>query len=271
MYHPVFMVIGFVLFMTNGLVSYVADYGAVRAAEDRARRPRRRGRPFLGAAPARRRCPCRRWFPPLIANLLLFVLLSPSPSPPASAVGRCASAQLEKSQDRATRRIVHGTIQFVGALFAAAGYLVVFTAHETEGRSQWAMNSPATARWHVGFGYATLFLVVGQVVVGLYKLVLRARNPPQTIAKWHGHLGLGIYSLGIASLIIAVKYWWIDLHEYPAVAGVTIAMLCVLFVLTLTETACGPRRSADQSPPAFAPLMSDEASRTTPLFASGSN
>jgi hypothetical protein len=85
------------------------------------------------------------------------------------------------------------------------GYLVAFTVHQANGVSHIAAGQPAIRQAHVWLGYVTLAGVVLQVLVGLYKYIVKTRDNART-ATWHGKLGPLVWLVGIVTICAFVIF-----------------------------------------------------------------
>lgn len=106
--------------------------------------------------------------------------------------------------DRESRRVLHGTLNLLGACLAGCGYLVAFVYHAAKGKDlagHLALNfngGPAipSRTVHVFLGLAAVFGSLVMAVSGLYKFVVAARDGQKRLFKWHGLLGPLVWLCG---------------------------------------------------------------------------
>lgn len=99
---------------------------------------------------------------------------------------------------------------------------------------------------HVWLGYITLLGVLIQVVIGLFKFVLKARKPRSKWAQWHGIAGAVTFTSGILAAILACSYIWLgEGSGKKAAVGITaIVLLVLLLIVTAADLVLGPKSSS---------------------------
>jgi Eukaryotic cytochrome b561 len=160
--------------------------------------------------------------------------------------------------NRSAHRALHGACMFLGALLVVAGYLVAFTEHETNGVSQIARGKPPLNQAHVWIGYITVVAMILLVLVGLYKMLLYARDPTNerhlritALLSWHGVFGRFAYLLGMLNICLGVAV----LFDSKVFIGVSIAVIALIVVLALVENSCGPKQASAQAAGHDGPLL----------------
>lgn len=137
--------------------------------------------------------------------------------------------------DRGSRRLLHGALQIFGAFFMLVAFLIVWNLHSLNGKSQIGSGASVIKQVHIWLGYGAMALVLLQVVVGLYKYVVRTRdNLP--VATWHGKLGPLAWTLGIANVALAS---YMEFYQGPAI--VVIALVFALWLCGLVMLFTHPR------------------------------
>jgi len=97
---------------------------------------------------------------------------------------------------------------------------------------------------HVWLGYLTLAGVLLQVVVGLFKFVLKARKPRSKWAQWHGIAGAVTFTFGIMAAVMACSFMWLGDESTPkekAVGATAIVLLVLLLLVTAADLVLGPK------------------------------
>jgi hypothetical protein len=133
--------------------------------------------------------------------------------------------------DRASRRLLHGTLGLLAACCLLVGYLTAFTAHEARGASHRAAGSPLAHQAHVWAGYATLALVAAQAVVGMHKYVLKTRDNLR-FAAWHAKAGPALWALGLVCVMLGA---WAVFG--PGAVGAAVAIILVVAALLVAGLA----------------------------------
>jgi hypothetical protein len=92
---------------------------------------------------------------------------------------------------RDSRRVLHGTLGLLAALFVLLGYLIAFVYHQAQGRphmpfSEPASNSPTARSAHVVIGLIAIGCTLLQFVMGLYKFVQLTKNDAKVLTAVHG-------------------------------------------------------------------------------------
>jgi len=148
-------------------------------------------------------------------------------------------------KDRGNQRVLHGVMQFISAVLMMCGYLVMFVHKENSDSSQIARGESNLKQAHVWIGYITLVGILMQVVVGLFKFVLKARQPRNKWAQWHGLTGVLTYMLGIISVILAVSFVWVSKKESKGVGAGVIVLLVLLMIVTIADLVLGPKQETN--------------------------
>jgi hypothetical protein len=150
--------------------------------------------------------------------------------------------QMEREYDRSQRRMYHGSLQFIAAACIIAGYFVAFAANLSGGAAgEFAIGDDALHVLHVWLGYLTILGIIMQVIVGIYKMILKAQASPVTCAQWHGVVGPAIFALGLLTAMLGCSFWFTDENNNITGQGVCL-ILALLSVagFTLAELFCCP-------------------------------
>lgn len=160
-------------------------------------------------------------------------------------------SQLEKTYERSSRRLVHGVLQMLAGGCALAGYLIAFVSNESpDPGDQFAIGSDSTTAMHVWLGYITLLAVLAQCILGMYKMVLKARDDAATCAPWHGTVGPLIFVLGCITASFGCGIWFTDDNNAITgqgaglIAGILIVALLVLVQLCVCPAASATNAAA---------------------------
>jgi cytochrome b561 len=149
--------------------------------------------------------------------------------------------QLEKTYERSSRRLVHGALQMLAGCCALAGYLIAFVSNESpDPGDQFAIGSGSTTAMHVWLGYITLLAVFAQCILGMYKMVLKARDDAATCAPWHGTVGPVIFLLGCVTACFGCGIWFTDDDNNVTGqgAGLIVGILIVMVLVLVQLCAC---------------------------------
>ena len=103
----------------------------------------------------------------------------------------CGSRGNSVYPSRDSRRVLHGTLGLLAALFVLLGYMVAFVYHQAQGRphmpfSEPASNSPTARSAHVVIGLIAIGCTLLQVVMGLYKFVQLEKVDVKVFSALHG-------------------------------------------------------------------------------------
>jgi hypothetical protein len=121
------------------------------------------------------------------------------------------SSEFTRLSMQAKRRL-HGLIMMLAAAASAGGYAAINKAHAEAHLSQIAVGASAARALHVCMGYLVLAMVVGQVCVGVLKVLAKGRaekaggSPPPSL-RWHGDLGRATFALGVSASVVG---FWIE-------------------------------------------------------------
>lgn len=199
-YHPVAMTIGFAAAMTGGLTSYVINVRPSTAAR---------------ACACVRACVC-------------------ACTPLCACLCACARVQpMHRFPTRESRRVIHGGFNMLAAMFIAVGYLLHFTYAQITNNSHFGMGELTWRKCHSILGLITVCGVMLQVVIGLYKFVVRTRDG-ESIMKWHGYLGLLVWVCGLVNIAVGFFGWF---HIEQKFTGVAVSMTVLLALLLATVLA----------------------------------
>jgi hypothetical protein len=153
--------------------------------------------------------------------------------------------------NRSAHRALHGSCMFLGALLVIAGFLVAFTEHEANDMSQIAAHKPPLHKAHVWIGYITAALMIVLVVVGLYKILLYARDPANerhqrvtAFLAWHGIFGRYAYVFGMLNICLGAALVFADQKVF---LGLIIALISIIVLLAIFENSCGPKQASAQA------------------------
>ena len=103
----------------------------------------------------------------------------------------CGSRGNSVYPSRDSRRVLHGTLGLLAALFVLLGYMVAFVYHQAQGKphmpfSEPATNSPTARSAHVVIGLIAIGCTLLQVVMGLYKFVQLEKVDVKVFSSLHG-------------------------------------------------------------------------------------
>ena len=112
----------------------------------------------------------------------------------------CGSRGNSVYPTRDSRRVLHGTLGLLAALFVLLGYMIAFVYHQSRGLphmpfSEPQSNSPTARSAHVVIGLIAIACTVLQMVMGLYKYVQLTKIDAKVFTTvhcaWRVYLGEG--------------------------------------------------------------------------------
>lgn len=117
--------------------------------------------------------------------------------------------------DRASRRVLHGVLGFLGGIFILLGYAVAFVYHQAKGQAHYAWNNPQYSAdpdtyslkaraAHAVIGSIVVLCVLVQMAGGLAKWVAATRG--FKVLAVHGKVGPLIWSLGLVCFMLAAYF-----------------------------------------------------------------
>lgn len=144
---------------------------------------------------------------------------------------------------RAGRRKSHAFCQICGVTFLCLGYAAVYRAHWLTSDGQFFKVTDAPwgfstgPHWlrltHIYLGYATLFAVAVQFVIGLlkYRTLTDDEDDNDNAFSYHETVGNFVYTFGTINVLLGVWLW--EAHSLPVRFAISLTML--------TSAAFGPR------------------------------
>lgn len=110
-----------------------------------------------------------------------------------------------------SQRALHGILMGLASLAMLLGYLAIFQAHLPQSKffgydfkaGAWSPDYKRIV--HVYLGYALIFAVLAQALMGARKLQILGTG--QRVLTFHGNLGKGIVLLGLVNILIAIRFW----------------------------------------------------------------
>jgi hypothetical protein len=131
----------------------------------------------------------------------------------------------------------------LAAMCMCLGYLVAFTVHESSGASHIAANSSTLRKVHVWAGYSVIAATLGQIMVGVYKYIVRTRDNAK-FATWHGKAGPAIWAASLVVVALGVEIVW-GSNGYTGTAVGLWVLLAAVLGLGLLELLTGPAAAMD--------------------------
>eukprot|EP00943_MAST-04B_sp_MAST-4B-sp1_P005629 g5629.t1 len=135
----------------------------------------------------------------------------------------------EPRHDSRTR---HGWLQLLSLTSILAGYVAIFIAHI--GKSQIGEGAPTIKQIHVWLGYTVIALSIFQAIVGINKYITK-RKTGESIAKWHGYLGLFIYLSGQTNIVIASAFW--GTNSWNKTLAIVFIVTSVVILMTVRHAS----------------------------------
>lgn len=158
-------------------------------------------------------------------------------------------------EPRHDSRIRHGWLQLLSLSFILAGYVAIFIAHI--GKSQIGEGAPTIKQIHVWLGYIVIALTIFQAIVGINKYLIK-RKRGESIAKWHGYLGLFIYLSGQTNIVIASSFW--GTKSWNKTLAIVFILSSVVLLMTVRHVSIKLKQKRSEEDGLLATIDKDSSS-----------